>query len=205
MRTPPHRTAPRRRACLIGALSLAAPPWLAPALVWPGLGVTLSAAAQGAAAAPGEVAAALAGPRLQGSGNLRFFGLKVYDARLWVGERFDVQRFESHAFALELVYARKLQGAAIAQRSIVEMRRAGPLSDSQAQAWEAAMLRGFPNVDAGDRLSGVHLPGEATRFFHNGRATAEVADPSFGRAFFGIWLAETTSEPDLRRQLIGLA
>ena len=38
---------------------------------------------------PREVAAHLAQARLQGSGTLRFFGLHVYDARLWVGPPFD--------------------------------------------------------------------------------------------------------------------
>jgi Chalcone isomerase-like len=196
MPAPSHRTGLQRRSvCVAGALALAAP-----SLVVPALATVQSAGA----APPSEVAQALPAPRLQGSGVLRFFGLKVYEARLWVGESFAATRFVDHAFALELQYARKLQGAAIAQRSIVEMRRAGPLNEPQAQAWEAALVSAFPNVDAGDRLSGVHLPGQATRFFHNGRATADVADPNFGRAFFGIWLADTTSEPELRRQLIGI-
>jgi Chalcone isomerase-like len=191
MSRPAHPTVlSRRRWCAATALALAAPAFAA-------------ATARTNAAAPAEVAQALTSPRLQGSGRLRFFGLHVYDARLWVGDAFAPQRFEDHAFALELQYARKLDGAAIAQRSIAEMRRSGNMSDSQALAWEAAMLRAFPNVFDGDRLTGVHLPGEAVRFFHNSRATATVPDPAFGRAFFGIWLAASTSEPDLRRQLIG--
>jgi hypothetical protein len=182
----------RRRLCAGGVAAIAAPAW---------------AAAHGAAASavPVEVTAVLPTPRLQGSGKLRFFGLEVYDARLWVGDRFAAPRFEDHAFALELQYARTLQGAAIAQRSIVEMRRAGNVADSQAKAWEEVLASVFPNVVSGDRLTGVHQPAAATRFFHNSRPIASVADPAFGRAFFGIWLAETTSEPALRRQLIGPA
>ena len=191
MHPPTHLPVPRRRRlCAATALALAAPAFAV-------------ATTRADAAPPSEVAQALTSPRLQGSGRLRFFGLHVYDARLWVGDAFVPQRFDEHAFALELQYARKLEGAAIAQRSVAEMRRSASLSDSQAAAWEAAMVRAFPNVVDGDRLTGVHSPGEAVRFFHNSRATAAVADPAFGRAFFGIWLATTTSEPDLRRQLIG--
>jgi hypothetical protein len=83
------------------------------------------------------------------------------------------------------------------------MRRVGPFDDSRADAWQAAMTRAFPDVAPGDRLTGVHAPGEATRFFHNGRPTSALADPAFGPLFFGIWLAATTSEPGLRRRLIG--
>lgn len=161
------------------------------------------AAAAPVAAPPAEAAALGSAVRLQGRGALRFFGLLVYEARLWVGTGFTADRFDSHAFALELQYARELEGAAIAQRSTVEMRRPGTATDSQLRAWQTAMLRAFPDVAPGDRLTGVHVPGEATRFFHNGRPTSSVADPTFARAFFGIWLAATTSEPRLRQQLIG--
>lgn len=154
-------------------------------------------------AAPAEAAAVLSDLRLLGRGTLRFFGLPVYEARLWTGAGFAAERYNTHAFALELRYARKLDGAAIVQRSIVEMRRAGSVDDSQARVWEAAMVRAFPDIAPGDRLTGVHVPGEATRFFHNGRPTSSVADPAFARSFFGIWLAASTSEPALRQQLIG--
>lgn len=185
----------RRRLCAAGALALAGPGFAADA------GAPLAVAL----AAPAEVAGAITAPRLWGRGTLRFFGLLVYEARLWAGADFVPQRYDGHAFALELQYARKLEGAAIAQRSIVEMRRSAMLNDSQAQAWQSAMTSAFPNVVAGDRLTGVHVPGDVTRFFHNGLPTSAVADPMFARAFFGIWLATSTSEPDLRRQLIGSA
>jgi Chalcone isomerase-like len=196
MRNPTRITGLRRRhLCTAGVLALAAPSFAADS----------GAPSPKAMAPPAEVAGAVASPRLRGRGTLRFFGLLVYEARLWAGADFEAKRYDGHAFALELQYARKLEGAAIAQRSIVEMRRTGNLNDSQAQAWQTAMTSAFPNVIAGDRLTGVHVPGEATRFFHNGVPTSMVADPMFGRAFFGIWLAASTSEPDLRRQLIGSA
>ena len=152
---------------------------------------------------PAEIGVAMPSARLQGFGTMRFVGLPIYDVHLWSGAGFDASRYETQTFALELRYARKLAGAAIAQRSIAEMRRTGTLDDRQADAWQAAMTQAFPDVAPGDRLTGVHAPGEATRFFHNGRPTSAVADPTFGRLFFGIWLAGTTSEPGLRRQLIG--
>jgi hypothetical protein len=157
----------------------------------------------GAVAPPVEIGAAVPAARLQGFGTMRFLGMPIYDARLWSGTGFDAARYEGQTFALELRYARKLDGAAIAQRSIAEMRRSGDLDARRADAWLAAMTQAVPDVAPGDRLTGVYAPGEATRFFHNGRPTQVVADPAFGRLFFGIWLAGTTSEPSLRRQLIG--
>ncbi len=174
------------------------------ALAW-----TAGSASANTAAAPPmpppEIAAALPAAILQGRGTLRFFGLAVYEARLWAAAGFDPERYPAQPFALELRYARALAGPAIAERSIVEMRRSGEIDDEQARRWQQAMTRAFPDVVAGDRLTGLSQPDGSTRFFLNGQPTASLVDAAFTRRFFGIWLAPTTSEPSLRRQLIGQA
>lgn len=155
------------------------------------------------APAPAEVAGALPTARLHGSGTLRYFGLAIYEARLWAAPDFVPGRYDAHSFALELRYARKLDGAAIAERSIAEMRRVGTFDPAQAKAWLAQLTQAFPDVKPGDRLTGVRGPGGVTRFYSNGQQTSSIADPEFGRLFFGIWLSGNTSEPTLRRELIG--
>lgn len=85
------------------------------------------------------------------------------------------------------------------------MRRIGPFSESQAQDWLQAMVVAFPDVRAGDRLLGVHLPGRGAQFYYNGRPTSEIRDPEFARLFFGIWLSEQTPAPKLRAALLGQA
>ncbi len=106
------------------------------------------------------------------------------------------------SFALELQYLRKLEGSAIASRSIDEMRRVGSFTDAQAQAWLAAMREVFPNVSTGDRITGVNLPGEGAEFWVNGQRVGIIKDVNFARLFFGIWLDERTSEPKMRAQLL---
>lgn len=154
-------------------------------------------------AAPGEVSAELPGALLQGSGRLSFFGLQVYDARLWVSDGFDAARFEQQPFALELEYARTLYGRLIAERSLEEMKRAGRIGDGLEARWLEEMKRVFPDVAKGDRITGVHRPLEAARFFVNGRLRGEVRDAEFARRFFAIWLGPQTSEPALRLALLG--
>jgi hypothetical protein len=154
---------------------------------------------------PPEVSSALPAAKLQGRATMRFFGLAIYEVRLWAPAGFAGERYDTHAFALELVYARRFTGAAITERSLEEMRRSGPVDDTQARVWQSAMARAFPDVAVGDRLTGVNHADGTTRFFHNARPTAGVSDPEFARRFFGIWLAPTTSEPALRRRLIGSA
>ncbi|MDM7457414.1 MAG: chalcone isomerase family protein [Tepidimonas sp.] len=109
---------------------------------------------------------------------------------------------------LELTYRRAFRGADIARRSLEEMRRAGPISASDEAAWLAAMQRIFPDVGPGDRIAGLWQPAVGARFVltdANGRRRllGEVADVRFAERFFGIWLAASTSEPELRRALLG--
>lgn len=180
-----HRTSPRRRTLL---LALAAAP--------------LAAHARGAT--PPEVAAELPAARLLGQGRLRFLGVHVYDAMLWVDEPFAHERLPQQRLALELRYARRLVGRLIAERSLAEMRRVAPVADAAAARWLAAMRRIFPDVAEGDRITGVQQPPDAARFYLNGAPIGELRDAEFMQRFFGIWLAPQTSEPRLRQALLGL-
>ena len=158
-----------------------------------------------AATAAGLAAPAEAGGltlRARGAGEYRYFGFLVYQARLWAGPEFQAGRYAEGPLLLELRYARSLRGEAIAERSLLEMRRQGPFDAPQAERWLATMRQAFPDVAAGDRLSGLYQPGQPTRFFHNGRLTATLDDPEFARRFFGIWLAPQSSAPELRRALL---
>lgn len=153
--------------------------------------------------APAEVSSALPGLRLQGGGRLTYFALHIYDARLWVDATFHAPRFADAPLALELEYARSLQGELIAQRSLKEIRRTGDIGTSTADTWLAAMTRLFPDVAKGDRLTAVHQPGQALRFFFNGKLQGRIDDAEFAHRFIAIWLAPQTSEPQLRQALLG--
>lgn len=154
-------------------------------------------------ATPPEVATALPGARLLGTGRLRVFGFQIYDARLWSPAATGPDQWRSAPLALELQYLRKFDGKSIAERSLAEMRRQGEIATATAERWLAEMKRLFPDVNAGDRITGVHLPGEGARFFVNGQLKGEVRDAEFARWFFGIWLSANTSEPAMRDALLG--
>jgi hypothetical protein len=153
----------------------------------------------GAHAAPAPVDAHLTGARMAGEGSFRWFGLKIYSAQLWVG----AQGYQANApFVLDLVYARKLEGARIATASADQMGKIGAGTAAQRLVWLARMKEIFPDVKEGTRLSGVYLPGAGARFYLDGRALAAVPDAEFARAFFAIWLDPNTSAPELRTALL---
>jgi len=146
--------------------------------------------------------AAMRGATPSATARLRFWGFDVYDARLWTPQGFRFSQATQFRFALELQYLRRLEGEAIASRSLDEMRRLATVTDAQAQSWLLAMREVFPNVKEGDRITGINVPGEVVEFWVNGQRAGDVTDTAFANLFFGIWLNERTSEPKLRAQLL---
>ena len=158
---------------------------------------------------PGLVRTALGEPREIGRGTLRFLGMRVYEAILWTAGTPRAEPRESATapfdrdFALELVYAMDLSGVRIAERSDQEIgRQPDRGTAAQRAAWLARMRALFPDVRAGDRITGLYRVGGPTQFLLNDKPLGEVDDPAFGRAFFGIWLDPRTSEPALREALL---
>lgn len=151
---------------------------------------------------PAEVQNQLPQARSAGSTRMRFLGLSIYDATLWVAPGFEAAQYATQPLALELRYLRSLGGKAIAERSVQEMRRGGPLDATTERTWMQAMLEAFPDVKEGDRITGLYSPAAGTRFVYNGTLRTAVTDPAFGPRFFGIWLAPWTSEPRLRSELL---
>lgn len=165
----------------------------------------LTSSAQSAQPAPAFVRQALPDAILVGQGMYRWFGLSVYQARLW-GDKTQVTAsgWSGNSFALGLEYTRTLDGEKIASASIDEIKKLGLGSAAQHEQWLAEMKKIFPNVQEGQQLTGIFMPGQASQFFFNGKPIGDITDPEFGVAFFGIWLHPKTSAPKLRQALLGL-
>jgi len=144
--------------------------------------------------------------QLLGSGKMTWFGLHVYDAALWspsASARAQQPLDLDVPFALALRYSRDFEGERIAERSLVEIERLGFGTREQRSRWLAAMRGLFPDVRAGETLTGLYRPGEGAEFFHQDRSLGRIEDAAFARAFFSIWLDPRTRAPRLREQLIG--
>ncbi|HCL3894245.1 TPA: chalcone isomerase family protein, partial [Pseudomonas aeruginosa] len=109
-----------------------------------------------------------------------------------------------HPFALELVYRRDLSRDTLVQSSVDEMQRLGANDEGLLTRWAGEMRKAFVDVRAGQRITGIYLPGQGCRFYVDGAFRHAVADSGFARAFFSIWLDRRTRNPELRRELLGL-
>ena len=152
---------------------------------------------------PGELARDLEKPVLAGSGRLRFLGFSVYEARLWTAPQFQAERFGAHPFALEILYARAISASALTDATLQQMQALDAPPGVRQSDWQKALQGAFPDVKAGDRLTGVHLPDKGLRLYFNGQLHKAIDDPMLSQHFFAIWLSPATQEPRLRAQLLG--
>ena len=149
---------------------------------------------------------ALPQAQLMGGGELRIFGFAIYDAQLWSVAQVPADAVAMRApFALQLSYRRSISRDDLVAASLKEIRRLALNAPDPAQLrrWEAEMQQAFVDVRAGDRITGVFLPGEGARFYVGERLQHVVADEAFAKAFFSIWLDARTRNSGLRAQLLG--
>ncbi|MGA7782796.1 MAG: chalcone isomerase family protein [Paraburkholderia sp.] len=140
--------------------------------------------------------------QLVGEGDFSVLGFRLYRAQLW-SEHAPVNYGEP--FALHLIYARDISRERFADIGMNEIERqaAAPIPQETLDRWRDDLMRGLTDVEPGGQLSAVFLPGKGVRFYAGERETAEIDDPAFARAFFGIWLDPSTRAPKLRMQLLG--
>jgi hypothetical protein len=149
--------------------------------------------------APAHIEQNVSAARSAGKGTFTWFGLRIYDAELWVGDK----GYQAGApYVLDLRYARKLEGAKIAEASAEQMEKIGAGTIAQRAAWLVRMKEIFPDVKEGTRISGVHLAAGGAAFYLDGKPLGSVADPEFARAFFAIWLDPRTTAKGLRTALL---
>ena len=136
-----------------------------------------------------------------GRGVLSYAFWDIYEATLYAPQG---RLSTAQPFALSITYYRAIKGADIADRSVQEMRKQGFTDEVKLAAWNTQMKAIFPNVNKGMVLSAVFVPEKPTTFYRGADVIGSIKGDDFGQLFFDIWLSEKTSEPTLRRALLGL-
>lgn len=139
---------------------------------------------------------------LVGSGHFRWFGFKIYSAKLWS----ENARFNANSkFALELTYNRSISRKQFIKTTIDEIKRlnGNQISAEKLATWEKELIPASPDVSSGDELIGVYLPAQGYRVYNKQGLLADIQDPELARAFFAIWLDPRTKDSGLRAQLLG--
>lgn len=144
---------------------------------------------------------------LVGSGEMRWLGMEIYEARLLNSAgRYDGGTITA-PMALEITYRRNISRDRLVGTTEREWRRLGRElgldGRPQVKTWLSALGTIWPDVTPGDRIIALVEPGGPTRFYGNEGLLGVVADPEFGPAFLGIWLHPETRAAELRAGLLG--
>ncbi|MCE2927903.1 MAG: chalcone isomerase family protein [Rickettsiales bacterium] len=157
----------------------------------------LSLAPLAALAKPAEIEKTISAESPYGKAALTRLIFHAYDAELWT----DTRPWSYDApFALSLTYRMDFTSEELVDKTLEELMRI----HGDRSSFKADLTSAFPAVKDGERITAVFLPKQGVRFYYNGSKTAVINSASFAREFFDIWLSEKTSEPRLRRKLLGL-
>lgn len=153
-----------------------------------------------AADKPAELAGIIQREAPLGKGSLHKLLFHVYDASLW-GDS-EAWSYATPS-ALTLTYRMNFSSDEIIDRSIDEMQAIAPLAPETEKTYRAALAASIPNVAEGDRITAFYNAKGKLSFYHNGTLTHAVKNAAFAKAFLDIWLSAKTSEPSLRKKLLG--
>ncbi len=143
----------------------------------------------------------LQSPTIIGEGTLKIFLWEVYDIRLLS----DGAPFSWHKdFVLEFVYKRDLTKNEVIEASIKEMRRQKNVTDSQIERWQAYLQQAIKSVQPATKAALFWTDKGTITFYYEGKTPVTIPDAAFSQAFINIWLGPDTTEPALRKALLGL-
>jgi hypothetical protein len=138
-----------------------------------------------------------------GEGRLTWLGFGIYEASLWTPDgRFSDFR-DDQPVALALWYERKFSRQQLIDITSGEWERLELAPAAVRAAWSRELERIWRDVDKGDNLTAVVVPGRETLFYDEQGLLGHLRDPDFGPAFLRIWLDTRTAIQDLRVQLLG--
>ena len=101
----------------------------------------------------------------------------------------------------EIHYLANISNEDLVERTVEQWQHLNVPKD-QYQGYLADLKRIWPDIKKGDRLS-LLLSSEKSLFYFNDTFIGDINSPEFGQLFLDIWLSENTSQPSLRRDLIG--
>lgn len=107
----------------------------------------------------------------------------------------------SSKYLLEITYLRNIKSADLIERTEEQWQHLG-VDAIQYQNYLPQLKALWPDIKKGDRLS-LWVDSNNASFYFNNELSGSIDDGVFGNLFASIWLSPDTSEPKLRKKLIG--
>ena len=135
-----------------------------------------------------------------GSSDMRWTVFRIYNITL-LSKSGEYQP-EGYPQALEIRYYRDIDKEDLVKSTGDQWAKLG-ISSSKRELWLPVLLAMWPDISANDTLRiEVDIDGSNT-FLFNGKLIGSVDNNDFSRAFLDIWLSPKTTQPGVRKKLIG--
>lgn len=135
----------------------------------------------------------------QGEGEMSYLFWDLYKAEYFTDQPRDTGEQTS---ALRITYYKSISKQALIEATEDQWRELG-YKPMDILIWIEPLKQIWPDVAKGDQLTFVQLANGTGEFYLADRAIGRTENNGFASAFLSIWLSEKTSEPELRKQLLG--
>ncbi|WP_047047772.1 chalcone isomerase family protein [Vibrio mexicanus] len=136
-----------------------------------------------------------------GEGEMQYLFWTLYTAELYRDANF---QDENQSQALRIVYEKSISKDALIEATAQQWEHLN-YSQEDIDRWIEPLESLWPNVEPGDALTLKTDETGVSQFYFGDQSLGKIQDPEFGDAFLSIWLSQNTTEPELRKQLLGLA
>ena len=137
-----------------------------------------------------------------GSTTLKVMFWTIYDSTLFTSD--GQYRGIEPGLALKIDYRRNIKRDQLINTTRDQWQELELYDSGFSENWLGELGTLGPDIRRGDSITLYVEPDMSATFFHNDEPLGQLGDSRFTEAFLAIWLAENTSFPKLRDQLIGL-
>lgn len=136
-----------------------------------------------------------------GSTTLKVMFWTIYNSTLYT-ENGEYEGIEP-GLALEIEYRRNIKREQLIGATRDQWQELGLYQSEVSENWLQELAGLWPDIRRGDSITLLVEADMSASFFHNDRSLGTLQDAGFTETFLAIWLAENSTFPELREQLIG--
>jgi hypothetical protein len=136
-----------------------------------------------------------------GSATLTFLFWDVYRSSLYTSTGDYPLDNNQQVLVLKIDYLRDIDKAELIEQTIAQWQHLG-LKEEDFNQFVPRLAEIWPDITAGDSLA-LLVNDKMGHFYLNNLSIGGIEDNNFSKIFIDIWLSKKTSQPRLRKQLIG--
>jgi hypothetical protein len=138
--------------------------------------------------------------KMVGQGKMSWFFIDLYHAELYSPN--GQYKHKNYPQALNITYQKDIDKDHLVSATEKEWQKLA-IDNEQQPIWLSQLNAIWPDIRKGDQLLFMVENDGSGYFYHNNQLLGAVNNPHFSEAFLSIWLSQNSSQPTLRKQLLG--